>query len=605
MRLWRRAFTGLGVVAASAVVASAALASTSPSLALDQGAGHAAGSTTNLGLNLAFSNTGTDSPKNLALNLPPGLLANAAVNGGQCLQRVDLTDTACQVGSGTVTATPDLLGLGIPLSASVPVTFHLVPPPSPGDLAGLAVYTPLLGEQLGSTGDIVIRPSGDPNGVGATIKLALPDELPVTLLGGQINVAQVSITSIASTFSGLRYPATCPSSPAHLTASVNSYQDATSHPLSATLTVTGCGSLSYSPKFSVSAKRDSGDRQVTLSTNITQGASEAPNRSVALAFPTSVLGPNLAATGALCLNLSSGCTAVGSVTAASPLYPKPLSGTAYLTGNGGGLALTLVFPSPFPLTLTGAVDLQHNSATFTGLPDIPLTSLQVTLNGGAKGLFLTTCASPSGTATATLADQNGDRSAKVPATFTVAGCAGSGGGSGSGGSGGSGGGSGSGGSAGSGGNGSTSTGVTVRGTRVSKARISGLKTGRPSLIFGLGVVRHNAKLKSFTVELPKGLSFARHRVHKKLKVTGVSLQGAKLKSATLSKGHLVITLRKAVSSLTVRIRSSALKESAALRRKARTTAKAKKLKSLKLTVITRNSKNRRTTVRVQIRNLGL
>ena len=62
-----------------AVLTPGAWASTTPSLSLDQSAGHQAGSTTNLGLDLKFANTGTDSPHDLTLSLPPGLLANAAV----------------------------------------------------------------------------------------------------------------------------------------------------------------------------------------------------------------------------------------------------------------------------------------------------------------------------------------------------------------------------------------------------------------------------------------------------------------------------------------------------------------------------------------------
>jgi hypothetical protein len=74
---------------------------------------------------------------------------------------------------------------------------------------------------------------------------------------------------------------------------------------------------------------------------------------------------------------------VGTVNATSPLYPAPLAGKADLTGSSSGLSLTLVFPAPFPLTLTGGVNLLANSATFTGLPDIPLTNLTVSLSGGA------------------------------------------------------------------------------------------------------------------------------------------------------------------------------------------------------------------------------
>src|SRR6202020_3586887 len=98
----------------------------------------------------------------------------------------------------------------IPAPVSVPVSFYLVAPPAGSDLAGLEVYSSTLGEQLGNTGDILIRPSGDPAGVGATIKLTLPDTLTLTIAGlGKVNAAQLSITAIASTFDNLRYPATC------------------------------------------------------------------------------------------------------------------------------------------------------------------------------------------------------------------------------------------------------------------------------------------------------------------------------------------------------------------------------------------------------------
>ncbi|MGI8716179.1 MAG: hypothetical protein ACR2NR_23950 [Solirubrobacteraceae bacterium] len=135
----------------------------------------------------------------------------------------------------------------------------------------------------------------------------------------------------------------------------------------------GCSSLSYSPKFSVSVTQDSGDPQVRLATDITQSADEAPSQSVSLAFTTSTLTPNVRAASGLCVDPTTGtCTPVGSATAVSPLYPRSLSGQAYLTGSlAAGLSLTLVFPSPFPLTLIGKVDLSANATTFTGLPDIP------------------------------------------------------------------------------------------------------------------------------------------------------------------------------------------------------------------------------------------
>lgn len=154
----------VAVLAGVSAFAPAARAAISPTLSLDQSAGTKAGATLNLGLDLKFIDTGTDSPHDLAINLPPGLLADASRAGGSCLKAANVSGAACGVGSGAVTATPDPIPgvFNLPLSVSVPVTFYLVPSPAAGDLAGLAVEG--LGEQIGSTGEIKLRPSGDPRG---------------------------------------------------------------------------------------------------------------------------------------------------------------------------------------------------------------------------------------------------------------------------------------------------------------------------------------------------------------------------------------------------------------------------------------------------------
>lgn len=484
----RRAVTIGAALACLALTAPAAAASTSASLTLDQSAGHAAGSAADLGLDLKFTNTGTDSPRDLIINLPPGLLANAAIDGGACLTTRSVSGSACQVGSGTVTATPDLIGiLNVPLPVSVPVSFYLVPPPAVGDLAGLAVIG--LGEQLGATGAIKIRPTGDPAGVGVSIDLVLPDQLPLTLPNlPPVNLTQISLDEINSTFDGLRYPTTCPQTPAKLNVSVDSYSDTATHTAAAPLSVTGCASLPYAPSFKATAIRDTSDRQVMLDTTVTQAANEAPSRAITLTFPSATLAPNLASVAALCLNPSSGtCQRIGAVDATSPLYPTPLSGTAFLTGSSSGLSLTLLFPAPFPLTLSGAVNLLTNSATFTGLPDIPLTNLTVSLAGGADGLFLTTCQTPSGTATATMTDQNGDRTLVIPSAFNVAGCSTTGVGAGPGGA-----------------AGTTATSIAVAGASLGQG-------GPPGMSRRHGSSKSKSKSKSKAGKAKLGKSNRRHR----------------------------------------------------------------------------------------------
>ena len=157
----RRILTLLAVWIATVALAPAAWASISPTVTLDQSAGMQAGSSVNLGMDLKFAPSGSDSPKDLNLSLPPGLLSNASVNGGACLHTTQPTP-ACQVGSGTATAT--ISGLPVTLST----TFDLVAPPKPGDLAGLVTMAtvPLMGtQQLGTPGEVTIRPASDPLGL--------------------------------------------------------------------------------------------------------------------------------------------------------------------------------------------------------------------------------------------------------------------------------------------------------------------------------------------------------------------------------------------------------------------------------------------------------
>jgi hypothetical protein len=550
---------GVLVVSGLAVLAPSAMASITPAISLDQSAGKAAGSSANLGVDLQFAPTGSDSPDHMTLNLPPGLLANASIAGGSCLTTADLNDSACEVGSGTVTA----YAYGtVPIPTNV--TFDLVPPPAAGDLAGLAVNSN--GTQIGSTADIKVRPSGDPAGVGVTIQFQLPN----SLYG-----VPISIHEISSTFDGLRYPTTCPSTAQTFTVAADSYGDSALKSASAPLSVTGCSSLAYSPSFAVTATRDSADNRVKVVTNVTQSATEAPSRSVSLALPYAQLRPNVAGLQRLCQNLASGtCSPVGSVTAVSPLYPHALTGQAYLTGTITGLTLTLVFPPPFPLTLVGSVNLVTNVTSFTGLPDIPLTSLLVTLNGGPQGLFLTLCHDPAGTASATLTSQNGDKTVTAPANFTIGGCPSAG---------------------------SSGGGTPAGGTALTSPSAVGLKAGHPSMSFRLKVAKGAAKLRALTVELPNGLSFIAHHAGHKLTVRGVRLSGAAIKSLSLKNGHLVITLKHAVSSLGVTLTSAALRESAALRKK----AAAHKVKRLALRVVVVNTKGKRTPIRTQVTHLGL
>lgn len=144
MRVWRAvvvmAAAGAAAMACTAIAPGAASAATiTPTLALSPSSGVAA-STHNLGVDIKFgySNSG-DTVKDMTLALPAGLLANASLDGGKCISS-PTPIAACQVGTGSITATAtvlNLLGIKVPVTETLQAEFDLVAPPSSGELAGL------------------------------------------------------------------------------------------------------------------------------------------------------------------------------------------------------------------------------------------------------------------------------------------------------------------------------------------------------------------------------------------------------------------------------------------------------------------------------------
>jgi hypothetical protein len=573
-----KALGGLVVTTVCMVLAPAASASITPAVTLNQSAGNHAGSSVNLGMDLTFS-PGADSPKDMTLNLPPGLLANAAIDGGACLSS-STPSPACQVGTGTVRAQPVLPLNIVGPTVSVSVTFDLVAPPAPGDLAGLVIMAtnPITHAvaQLGSPGQLTVNPAGAVSIVFHNIPNSYALVGPVA--------AQIAVDEITSTFNRLRLPTRCPSPAARFAVSADSYSDAATKTASAPLQVTGCSSLPFSPLLGVTAVRDGGDSGVAITTDVTQTAGQATSRTVALGFPSAVVAPNAGAVisgGLFCTDPSfASCKTIGSSTAKSPLYPKALTGKVYLTGTLSSPAITVSFPPPFALTLNGSVSLAGNTTTFSGVPDLPLSDLTVSLAGGPDAAFASTCTTPSGDAIGGFSSQDGDLFASSTAPFTVTGCPpaspeGSGGG------------------------------ATPPSTRpaapvtaplglpsLAAASLTGLRHGKPAIGFRLITGKGAPKLSSLTVPLPRGLSFIRRRVRRRLVIQGVTIRNARVKSLSLKRGRLTITLRRPSGAALVRFSSRALHETAGLRRKAR----RGHVHYLKLTVAVTTTAHRHVTL---------
>ena len=534
----RRALIGLATTVAVMALPAVASATITPALTLNQSAGTTAGtSPATVGFDAAFPSSTGDTVKDVTFALPPGLLADANINGGACLISPSAT-SACQVGTGTITAD----GLG------VPVTEYLVAAPTgSGGAGGVEVVNNATQTAL-TTGVVSLTPTG----------------LDVAFTNLSAGISEMNFT-----LTDLRLPSSCPATPANVTITADSQQSTTSTTASAPLTVTGCSSLSYTPGLTVTDTKDAKDTGATLAFGITWGATDSGTKSITFKLP-SILGINLAADVACLTGTGPGCV-VGTATATSPLVPSIAlaHGTVTLGGSGSAPTIKVAFPAPFGITLVGDISLS-GSVMFANVPDVPLTSLNLTLTGpNGKKAFTTTCA-PSSTS----GDFTSQSGVSKPATAVVklVGCANA-----------------------------TATGS-----------LSGLAAGHPKLSFKATHVKGGPNIASVTVGLPAGLKFshAAFETHKtcvtkngKKKCTttttikGLGVSGAKVKAVALKAGKLVITLNKAAASAKVSLSGPVLTESSSLQTK----VKKHKAKTLTVTLKVTDAKKNTTSVPLKLK----
>jgi hypothetical protein len=502
----RRALLGLvTAVAAFAVLPATALADFTPSLSLNQTAGTTAGSSPTTGFDAKFASTTGDTVKDVALVLPPGLLANENIAGGACLLS-GTPSASCQVGSGILTT----------LAGTQSVTLYLVAPPKATDVGGLALV-------LGST------------------PAAPASVADITLGASGLNVAftnlTAGITEINVSLTNLRLPTSCPSPAANVTMTADSQSGVSATPVTAPLTVTGCSGLPYSPSLSAAIAADS-KGNAALALGITQAANEAANKTITVTFPSGLTpnaGPLLP-----CLTGGPGCT-IGTATATSPLVPIKLTGTVSLSGSATSPTFAITFGAPFNLTINGAVNLSTNSVTFSNVPDIPLTSLTLDVTGPSGGRAFTTDCKPANV-TGNFTGQGGQtHTSSAPITFT--GCQQK--------------------PTASGSTKGLSTGHPDVKLKVTHAKgapnvsvvalglPAGLKFSRSAIVTHRVCTTKGKKKKCTTTTLIKGLGVA----------------GGAAKSVALTGGRLVVTLKKPSASVTLTVVAPLLAESKSLQTK--------------------------------------
>lgn len=542
----RRGLVGLVTAAVALALPAVASATINPvGLTLTQPSGTTAGtSPATVNLDTTFSPMNGDSPKDIAFALPPGLLADVDQAGGICLLS-STPNSACQVGSGTMTVA----------GASTPVSLYLVEGPSAGDIAGIALVQGTAAGTPTSTADVTLRSTPT---VGLNIAFSnLPDD--------QISDLDVSFTT-------LRLPTSCPSPPASVTVTADSFQSTTAQTATAPLNVTACNALTYAPLLTASLIKDAKDQGGELDLGITQAATESANQSITLGLGKA-LTPNIGTVLPCLTGSGPGCT-IGTAEASSPLVPSAdlATGTVTLSGTVATPTITMAFPAPFALTMTGVVSLTNGTVTFGNVPDVPLTSLLLTLTGpnGQKAFNVTSCAPRN--LTGSFTDQGGTTTTSSAAIKFV----------------------------------------DCVGKPTASGSLSGLAAGHPKLHFKATHGKSGPNVASVAIGLPSGLKFARSAIvshqtcvtkngkkkcTKTTLIRGLGVSGAGVKSVALMHGKLVTMLKKSAGSVTVNLTGPVLAESKSLQ----TRVKKHKVKNLTVTLMVTDAKHTATSVPLKLK----
>ena len=494
----------------------------------------------NSNFTLSFDLGGSESIRDLDVNLPAGLIGNPTA-AGTCTQDQFANDQCpaqSKVGNQTVNATL----LGVITSDLTGEVFNLVPDHTEPAQLGIRLDTPVGSQHLKS--DVSVRPSD--SGLTSTIR-GIPD----MIAGAPIHINSISLTLLAKSGAGkpfTRNPTSC--DPAVTT--LHAVGDGTPTPSAAngqgSFTPTACDALPYAPKLTATvgaAGQTAPGSNPPLTTVITQMPGEAGTKStkVTLGPP---LGPNAAVLGNVCPVAAydaDNCPAqsqVGTATAVTPLLATPLNGPVRLVENPGGLPKVVVYLNgTINVRLVGDVALTGTSTTttFSGIPDVPLSSFELAFAGGSGGQL-----SASGDLCTTATNLSGEfashsgKTVNVTTTAKVQGCPGGG---------------------------PTPTPKPKGKWPTTTLSLRKLATASPTLQFtakrGIGAKR----LREIAISLPGPLSFDRGYL-------SAGVKASKSLSPSLSGKHvLVLTARSlaGVTSIKAVVSKRALRVSNALRRR--------------------------------------
>jgi len=364
--------------------------------------------TVNFGYADAGTNSATDSVSSTSVVLPPGMWAS--------LGNISPGD---QVG----TASSTIIDAGIPVPASGTVSLESVPAGAPSNaIAGIQLSLTAVGlVDVTVNGYIEVNSDAGQPYLELVIP-SIPDSAAGGLLSFQISALTLTLDGSVNGAPFLRYPTADGNYP--ISISYSTY-DGYSGSGTGNLAVSDSSSLNFGPSISANLTEDAADSGVAVNTTISAASTDSALKDATLTFPPSSIGPNPSA-----LPMFGSGKPVGSATLVTPLLPNPGSGSGFPTNPVTGVVtlngsifdnptLTVTVGAPFNLTLSGAISLATDSVIFSSIPDIPITSLEVSLNGGPEALFSTEI-DPSGPVKGSFTGWNGATTAPS-STFTIAG----------------------------------------------------------------------------------------------------------------------------------------------------------------------------------------
>lgn len=353
------------------------------------------------GRHTAFSFTltrqdGEGNPQTLAVHLPQGLLAK--IKGVPLCPDDAAATGACPAGSrlGSLTAASGVGGapLWIPQPGKAPTAAYLAGPYKGAPYSIVSVVPAQAGPfDLG----LVVNRAAiqvDPTTALASV---VTDPLPQFLEGVPVSYRTVNVLVDRPEF--MLNPTSC--KPKQITATVTAADGRVSE-ASDGFQATGCSKLTYSPKLKLNFKGQMGrsGNPAVLAT-LTQKPNQANSAGATVILPASQFIDNS--------HINNPCTRVqfnaeacppksilGKVVARTPLLDEPLRGNVYFRSNGGDRELPDLVADlrgQLRITLVGFIDTVRTKGIarvrtrFLGLPDAPVTSFQMKLFGGDRGLI--------------------------------------------------------------------------------------------------------------------------------------------------------------------------------------------------------------------------